>query len=88
MLWARPLQKPQCWSPRHKGCVLPQVRELIDKVRAVFVESLDELSWMDTASKKKAQEKVGGHCSAEVWALPGEGSPGGITTTPTIEGGQ
>ncbi|XP_019514074.1 PREDICTED: membrane metallo-endopeptidase-like 1 [Hipposideros armiger] len=34
------------------------VRELIDKVRAVFVESLEELSWMDTASKKKAQEKA------------------------------
>ncbi|XP_008575569.1 PREDICTED: membrane metallo-endopeptidase-like 1, partial [Galeopterus variegatus] len=33
------------------------VRELIDKVRAVFVEALDELGWMDEASKKKAQEK-------------------------------
>lgn len=37
-----------------------QVRELINKVRAVFVETLDELGWMDEASKKKAQEKVGG----------------------------
>uniref|UniRef100_A0A8C0KDK0 Membrane metalloendopeptidase like 1 n=1 Tax=Canis lupus dingo TaxID=286419 RepID=A0A8C0KDK0_CANLU len=36
------------------------VRELIDKVRAVFVETLDELGWMDEESKKKAQEKVGG----------------------------
>uniref|UniRef100_A0A452SNU8 Membrane metalloendopeptidase like 1 n=1 Tax=Ursus americanus TaxID=9643 RepID=A0A452SNU8_URSAM len=34
------------------------VRELIDKVRAVFVETLDELRWMDEASKKKAQEKA------------------------------
>ncbi|XP_044890891.1 membrane metallo-endopeptidase-like 1 isoform X4 [Felis catus] len=34
------------------------VRELIDKVRAVFVETLDELGWMDEASKKKAQEKA------------------------------
>ncbi|XP_062959646.1 membrane metallo-endopeptidase-like 1 [Cynocephalus volans] len=34
------------------------VRELIDKVRAVFVEALDELGWMDEASKKKAQEKA------------------------------
>ncbi|XP_045426447.1 membrane metallo-endopeptidase-like 1 [Pipistrellus kuhlii] len=34
------------------------VGELIDKVRAVFVETLDELSWMDEASKKKAQEKA------------------------------
>ncbi|XP_016074709.1 PREDICTED: membrane metallo-endopeptidase-like 1 [Miniopterus natalensis] len=34
------------------------VKELIDKVRAVFVETLDELSWMDEVSKKKAQEKA------------------------------
>ncbi|XP_058920787.1 membrane metallo-endopeptidase-like 1 [Kogia breviceps] len=34
------------------------VGELIDKLRAVFVESLDELSWMDESSKKKAQEKA------------------------------
>lgn len=49
-LWARR-------SPGHTGC--SQVGELIDKVRAVFVETLGELSWMDEASKKKAQEKVG-----------------------------
>ncbi|XP_057412968.1 membrane metallo-endopeptidase-like 1 isoform X1 [Balaenoptera acutorostrata] len=34
------------------------VGELIDKLRAVFVETLDELSWMDESSKKKAQEKA------------------------------
>ncbi|XP_042557853.1 membrane metallo-endopeptidase-like 1 [Dipodomys spectabilis] len=34
------------------------VRELINKVRAVFVETLDELGWMDEASKKMAQEKA------------------------------
>ncbi|XP_066121288.1 membrane metallo-endopeptidase-like 1 [Saccopteryx bilineata] len=34
------------------------VRELIDKVQAVFVDNLDELSWMDKATKKKAQEKA------------------------------
>uniref|UniRef100_A0A8C6FAH4 Membrane metalloendopeptidase like 1 n=1 Tax=Monodon monoceros TaxID=40151 RepID=A0A8C6FAH4_MONMO len=34
------------------------VRELIDQLRAVFVETLDELSWMDESSKKKAQEKA------------------------------
>ncbi|XP_070330266.1 membrane metallo-endopeptidase-like 1 isoform X2 [Odocoileus virginianus] len=34
------------------------VKELIDKVRAVFVDTLDELSWMDESSKKKAQEKA------------------------------
>ncbi|XP_058530407.1 membrane metallo-endopeptidase-like 1 [Ochotona princeps] len=37
-----------------------RVRELIDKVRAVFVETLDELSWMDNESKRKAQEKAMG----------------------------
>ncbi|XP_051027072.1 membrane metallo-endopeptidase-like 1 [Acomys russatus] len=34
------------------------VRELIDKVRSVFVDTLDELTWMDEDSKKKAQEKA------------------------------
>uniref|UniRef100_H0VFW5 Membrane metalloendopeptidase like 1 n=1 Tax=Cavia porcellus TaxID=10141 RepID=H0VFW5_CAVPO len=34
------------------------VRQLISKVRAVFVENLDELGWMDQESKKKAQEKA------------------------------
>nr|XP_023407907.1 membrane metallo-endopeptidase-like 1 [Loxodonta africana] len=34
------------------------VRKLIDKVRAVFVETLDELGWMDEESKNKAQEKA------------------------------
>uniref|UniRef100_A0A2K5C286 Membrane metalloendopeptidase like 1 n=1 Tax=Aotus nancymaae TaxID=37293 RepID=A0A2K5C286_AOTNA len=34
------------------------VRELIGKVRAVFVETLDELSWMDEESKEKAREKA------------------------------
>lgn len=60
------LRSPQ-WGPRlgpdpcsAPGAGGPQVRELIDKVRAVFVETLDELRWMDAESKKKAQEKVGG----------------------------
>ncbi|XP_006992461.1 membrane metallo-endopeptidase-like 1 isoform X2 [Peromyscus maniculatus bairdii] len=34
------------------------VKELIDKVRSVFVDTLDELNWMDEESKKKAQEKA------------------------------
>ncbi|XP_036918026.1 membrane metallo-endopeptidase-like 1 [Sturnira hondurensis] len=34
------------------------VRELVDKVQAAFVETLDELSWMDKATKQKAQEKA------------------------------
>lgn len=54
-----PLQRPSAGPPRHQGRALLQVKELIDKVRAVFVDTLDELSWMDESSKKKAQEKVG-----------------------------
>ncbi|XP_077007654.1 membrane metallo-endopeptidase-like 1 isoform X2 [Tamandua tetradactyla] len=34
------------------------VKELINKVRGVFVETLDELAWMDHESKQKAQEKA------------------------------
>lgn len=35
-----------------------QVRDLIDKIREAFIETLDELQWMDEASKEKAREKV------------------------------
>uniref|UniRef100_A0A669R788 Membrane metalloendopeptidase like 1 n=1 Tax=Phasianus colchicus TaxID=9054 RepID=A0A669R788_PHACC len=34
------------------------VQDLIDKIREVFIETLDELQWMDEASKAKAREKV------------------------------
>ncbi|XP_077168912.1 membrane metallo-endopeptidase-like 1 isoform X2 [Paroedura picta] len=34
------------------------VRDLIDKIREVFIETLDELQWMDETSKAKAQEKA------------------------------
>ncbi|XP_006903498.1 PREDICTED: membrane metallo-endopeptidase-like 1-like [Elephantulus edwardii] len=34
------------------------VRNLIEKLQAVFVDNLDELSWMDSESKNKAQEKA------------------------------
>ncbi|XP_053136967.1 membrane metallo-endopeptidase-like 1 isoform X2 [Hemicordylus capensis] len=34
------------------------VRDLIEKIREVFIETLDELPWMDGTSKGKAQEKV------------------------------
>uniref|UniRef100_A0A8C3U7D2 Membrane metalloendopeptidase like 1 n=1 Tax=Catharus ustulatus TaxID=91951 RepID=A0A8C3U7D2_CATUS len=34
------------------------VRDLIEKIREVFVETLDELQWMDEASKEKAREKL------------------------------
>uniref|UniRef100_A0A8C3SK79 Membrane metalloendopeptidase like 1 n=1 Tax=Chelydra serpentina TaxID=8475 RepID=A0A8C3SK79_CHESE len=33
------------------------VRDLIDKIREVFIETLDELQWMDETSKEKAREK-------------------------------
>ncbi|NWH73284.1 MMEL1 protein, partial [Piaya cayana] len=34
------------------------VRDLIDKIRKAFIETLDELQWMDEASKEKAREKA------------------------------
>ncbi|XP_025067701.1 membrane metallo-endopeptidase-like 1 isoform X3 [Alligator sinensis] len=34
------------------------VRDLIDKIREVFIETLDELQWMDQTSKEKAREKA------------------------------
>uniref|UniRef100_A0A669QUE3 Membrane metalloendopeptidase like 1 n=1 Tax=Phasianus colchicus TaxID=9054 RepID=A0A669QUE3_PHACC len=34
------------------------VQDLIDKIREVFIETLDELQWMDEASKAKAREKA------------------------------
>ncbi|NXD28358.1 MMEL1 protein, partial [Spelaeornis formosus] len=34
------------------------VGDLIEKIREVFVETLDELQWMDEASKEKAREKA------------------------------
>ncbi|XP_030041946.1 membrane metallo-endopeptidase-like 1 isoform X1 [Microcaecilia unicolor] len=34
------------------------VRDLIDKIREVFIEMLDELRWMDDASKQQAREKA------------------------------
>lgn len=71
-----PAEIPQGWSPRHEGHALSQVRELINKVRAVFVETLEELGWMDEASKKKAREKVGGRLECHSQGLPpGEGGP-------------
>ena len=54
-----PCRDPSADQPGTRVMRSPQVGELIDKLRAVFVETLDELSWMDESSKKKAQEKVG-----------------------------
>uniref|UniRef100_A0A4W3GSS2 Membrane metalloendopeptidase like 1 n=1 Tax=Callorhinchus milii TaxID=7868 RepID=A0A4W3GSS2_CALMI len=34
------------------------VKDLIDKIREVFIEALDELQWMDETSKEKAREKA------------------------------
>ncbi|XP_065506002.1 membrane metallo-endopeptidase-like 1 isoform X3 [Caloenas nicobarica] len=34
------------------------VRDLIVKIREAFIETLDELQWMDEASKEKAREKA------------------------------
>lgn len=76
----RVLQRPRCGSPRHKGPVHPQVRELADRVRVAFTETLGELDWVDEASRKAAQEKAGGralgHCSQHGRAAPGWGARG------------
>lgn len=37
-----------------------QVSDLIRKIQTAYVETLEELSWMDDTSKEKAREKVGG----------------------------
>lgn len=40
-------------------CVLClQVSDLISKIQKAYVETLEELSWMDGPSKDKAREKV------------------------------
>ncbi len=38
--------------------IVVQVRELIRKIQEAYVETLEELSWMDEQSKEKAREKV------------------------------
>lgn len=38
--------------------ICSQVSDLISKIQAAYVETLEELSWMDTPSKEKAREKV------------------------------
>ncbi|XP_078420460.1 neprilysin-like [Cetorhinus maximus] len=35
-----------------------KVEELIEQIREVFIQNLHELSWMDTETKKKAEEKA------------------------------
>lgn len=38
--------------------IVVQVGELIKKIQEAYVETLEELSWMDEKSKEKAREKV------------------------------
>lgn len=38
--------------------VVDQVGDLIKKIQEAYVETLEELSWMDEQSKEKAREKV------------------------------
>lgn len=35
-----------------------QVEDLIAQIREVFIQTLDDLTWMDAETKKKAEEKV------------------------------
>lgn len=38
--------------------MLLQVSDLIKKIQKAYVETLEELRWMDAPSKEKAREKV------------------------------
>ena len=38
--------------------IFSQVSDLIGKIQKAYVETLEELSWMDSPSKEKAREKV------------------------------
>lgn len=40
------------------GFLFFQVGELIKKIQDSYVETLEELGWMDEESKEKAREKV------------------------------
>lgn len=40
------------------GAICSQVSDLISKIQKAYVETLEELSWMDDPSKEKAREKV------------------------------
>lgn len=35
-----------------------EVENLIAQIREVFIQTLDDLTWMDAETKKKAEEKV------------------------------
>ena len=35
-----------------------KVEDLIAQIREVFIQTLDDLTWMDAETKKKAEEKV------------------------------
>lgn len=35
-----------------------EVEDLIAQIREVFIQTLDDLTWMDAETKKKAEEKV------------------------------
>lgn len=41
-----------------KSVFLPQMDELIAEIRDVFITNLNGLSWMDTATKNAAAQKV------------------------------
>lgn len=40
------------------GLCCSQVSDLISKIQTAYVETLEELGWMDSPSKEKAREKV------------------------------
>uniref|UniRef100_A0ABK0KZM8 Membrane metallo-endopeptidase-like 1 n=1 Tax=Rattus norvegicus TaxID=10116 RepID=A0ABK0KZM8_RAT len=60
LVWRLVLDRIGSLSQRFKEARVDyrKVSELIEKIRSVFVDNLDELNWMDEESKKKAQEKA------------------------------
>ena len=58
----RTTQTRSCFFQVHvlyKVCrIYIQVSDLIGKIQEAYVETLEELSWMDAPSKEKAREKV------------------------------
>ena len=46
-----------------------QVSDLIGKIQQAYVETLEELSWMDTPSKEKAREKVSEEAKPKIYGF-------------------
>lgn len=47
-----------------------QVQEMITQIREVFITTLDELTWMDAETKKKAEQKASEKTSFDLFYNP------------------